>query len=104
MVPFIYTDCCRFFETFSLRFDFTLEPAVPKNVKPVPSPLEEVLLPCLEALFECSLGVVDPGVTAQLPWFEAEPRLACMGVCVVAHRLLCWAQADVACGSFRERT
>ena len=50
-----------------------------------------------------SLGVVDPGVTAQHLGLEAVPGLPCVEVCVVAQRLLrlllrIWRQAHVAHG------
>lgn len=66
-----------------------------------PSPLKEGLLFGLEVLKKSPSGVADPGITAQLLRFAAEPRLACIKVSEVAQWLLCWTQADVAGGRFR---
>ena len=55
-----------------------------------------------EPLIKPAIVVGDPGITDQVLWLVAEPRLACNEVSVVAHWLLGRTQADVTGGSFRD--
>jgi len=52
-------------------------------------------------LFKVQTHLKEPGFTAQFPWLEAEPRLACMKVGEVAERKEGGLQADPTHGGFR---
>lgn len=76
-------------ETFYSKLDIHSH-VVTTKMETCPSPLKKLLLVGLEVLFEVSLAVADPRIAAQLLGFEAEPRLACAEVRVVADTLLRW--------------
>lgn len=79
-----------FFVTYMNYFNFYFQSHVATTkMETGPSPLKKLLLIGLEVVFEVSLVVADPRIAAQLLGFEAEPRLACAEVRVVADRLLC---------------
>lgn len=69
------------------------------KVLSAPTPLKKLVLLGFQIFFEPSLGVVDPGIAAQLLWLKAEPRFACMEVSVIA-RCLGSTQAYVTGGCF----
>ena len=63
---------------------------------------EQILLGVEKAdLFKAHPHLTEPGFTAQFPWLEAEPRLACTKVGEVAERKEGGLQADPTHGGFR---